>query len=72
MTRARHYHTLIDHRDIAHWITLHLANGGNAPTRDQLRERYGMSRATAYRWQSWARSKQEQMKAMEGGDANVH
>jgi hypothetical protein len=61
MNRTRPYSSLIDHRDIAHWITLHLAHGGKAPTRQQLQERYGMSLATAYRWLSWARSKQQQM-----------
>ncbi|MEI7036464.1 hypothetical protein [Fulvimonas yonginensis] len=47
---------------LAHWLLLH----GRLPRPAQIQERFGMSRATSWRYYGWAKEKQQQIKAREG------
>lgn len=69
---ARAFSLDVDRRDIAHWITLYIIRRRRAPTWEQLRDRYGMSRATAFRWRDWARDKKEQFDLYGFSHANPH
>lgn len=42
-------------RDIAAWIVTTMIQTGRVPHRKVLQTRYDLSRATAYRWHTWAR-----------------
>jgi hypothetical protein len=41
-------------RDLAAWIATTIMTTGHVPTRTTLEARYGLSRATSYRWHEWA------------------
>lgn len=67
MSRAR----LPEYRDtpaceVAWWFALWVLERGRLPTTAQVRERFGMSRASACRWHAWARGKLQQISAREG------
>lgn len=54
-----------DCKDIAHWLTVSMLQLGRAPSAVTLQTKYGMSHATAYRWQAWAREKMSAIRAMQ-------
>ena len=52
--------------DVAFWIAECILLGQKIPTREQLRDRFHMSRASAYRWQRWAADRQARIDARNG------
>lgn len=71
-TTRLHEYRDVDRLDVAWWVAMRFMQTNRVPTPTELQERFGMHRATSYRFWKWARIKLDQHNAREGHDADAN